>query len=149
MRSTCFPLLEVRLQNSNEKYRYERRHAPHEELPSRIRIPRRERNIADSWLLLRWIYFSSQIGEHFEYHLNCARFWVSLQVLRGITSWRFRFREVIRSDRERRITTLIWLSQSDTGNTRYGHTCYWHIHAIGTKIACTNFPPPKRLRYRH
>ena len=37
---------------------------------------------------------------------------MSLQVLRGITSWRFRFCEVIRS--ERRITTLIWVSQSDT-----------------------------------
>ena len=37
---------------------------------------------------------------------------VSLQALRGITSWRFRFCEVILS--ERRITTLIWVSQSDT-----------------------------------
>ena len=34
-------------------------------------------------------------------------------------------------------------------NTRYKHTRYRHNHVIGNKIACTNFPPPKRLRYKH
>ena len=42
-----------------------------------------------------------------------------LQALRCITSWRFRFREVIRS--ERRITTLIWAQFILVTGTLLGH----------------------------
>ena len=42
--------------------------------------------------------------------LICDAQRVSLQVVRGVTSWRFRFWKVIRP--ERHITTLIWVSQS-------------------------------------
>ena len=61
-----------------------------------------------SWSL----YYRRALSVSLGLRLICDTQRVSLQVLRGVTSWHFRFCEVIRS--ERRITTLIWVSQSDT-----------------------------------
>ena len=42
------------------------------------------------------------------------------------------------------VSRIFWC----TINTRYRLPRYRHSHVTGNRIACTNFPPPKRLRYR-
>ena len=42
-----------------------------------------------------------------------------------------------------------FVTSTNAVNTRYKHTRHRHKHVTSTLFQCTNFSPPKRLRYRH
>ena len=58
---------------------------------------------------------------------------------------RWRSKRRSRTPKSTQIYRGIW----NTINTHYRLTRNRHNHVIGTKIACTNFSLPNRLRYRH